>query len=363
MASIDPKAFDGIPLQIVAIPLKGPSGEQGDPGKAGVPGKSNYQLWLEAGNTGTIEDFLLTTKGEKGDTGAGLINRGEWTLGTYQPGEFVGSFKSGTDLSKVVYVLIGDEEYISTLPPYSDPAHWMMLDIKAGIPDAPIDGKQYVRKDGDWAVLTTADVPRVLTIDTTSTVNPLTKYAEWEAQYGFATDSSDWDSRWNVDDAAAIAFSGARAGESPAIVISSEGQVCWDYLGSPTGTSVAIPVLPPDISRAYWIANPRPWLMQSFHPVGQDCEGFAMIGHAVRGVGLIFKGQIRMRSTPTNYCQFAMRFIGGSMELYLRSFGVPVNYGMYDVGGNDIAPTFTLKKPNTLIPAGGYMQAHWAPPQ
>lgn len=362
MASIDPKAFDGIPLQIVAIPLKGPSGEQGDPGKAGVPGKSNYQLWLEAGNTGTIEDFLATTKGEKGDTGAGLINRGLWTIGTYQPGEFVGSVKSATDTSRVVWVLIGDEEYTSTLPPYLEPTKWLMLDIKAGFEDAPADGKQYARKNNAWAeVVNAGDVARVLTLNAATTVDPFAKYAEWEALYGFATDSSDWGATWNVDDAAAIAFSGARAGgDSPAVCISSEGQVCWDYSGNPSGSSVAIPVLPPDTSRAYWVSNPRPWLLQSFHPLGQDCEGVGMLGHAIRGVGLIFKGFIRVRSTTTG-CYFAMRFIGGNMELYLKSVGITTNYLMCDVKGSDSAPTFTSKLPTKQVLAGQLLEVHWAP--
>ena len=32
-----------------------------------VGGKDNYQLWIEAGNTGTLEDFLAAMKGEAGD--------------------------------------------------------------------------------------------------------------------------------------------------------------------------------------------------------------------------------------------------------------------------------------------------------
>lgn len=361
MANIDPKAFDGIPLSIVALPLKGSPGKQGDPGKTGLPGKSNYQLWLEAGNTGTIEDFLATTKGEKGDTGAGLINRGEWTIGTYQPGEFVGSFKSASDTSKVVYVLIGGEEYISTLPPYSDPTHWMMLDIKAGFEDAPMDGKQYARKDGAWAEVKSAgDVARQLTLITDQTVNPDTKYKEWETEYGFATDSSDWDARWNVDDIAAVAYSGALAGSSaPAISISSEGQVCWDYSASPSGGSVQVTL--PNISRAYWNIGPRPWSLMSFHPVDGDCEGVGMLGHAIRGVGLIFKGMIRIRSTQ-NSVSFAMRFIGGSYELYLRVNGTaPVDFVQFAVTGGEVTQTFTPVKPNHRIPAAGFLQAHWQP--
>ncbi len=33
----------------------------------GDKGESAYQIWLNEGNTGTVEDFLLSLKGEKGD--------------------------------------------------------------------------------------------------------------------------------------------------------------------------------------------------------------------------------------------------------------------------------------------------------
>lgn len=361
MADLNPKAFDGMVLHLEAVALKGNTGEQGAPGSTGAPGKSNYQLWLEAGNVGTIEDFLATTKGEKGDKGDSLISRGEWRMGPYFPGEFVFAPRSSTDSRNVIWFLNGTEEYLSTVVPFNEPDMWTMLDIIAGIPDAPADGKQYARKNNEWTEVTSADVSRVLTLNDATTVDPFTKYAEWEALYGFATDSSDWGATWNVDDAAAIAFSGARAGaDSPAICISTEGQVGWDYSGNPTGSSVAMPVLPPDTSRAYWVSSPRPWLLQSFHPLGQDCEGVGMLGHAIRNVGLIFKGFIRVRST-TNGCYFAMRFIGGTMELYLKSVGITSNYVMCDVKGSDSAPVFTAKLPTKQILSGQLLEVHWAP--
>lgn len=42
---------------------------KGTQGEAGVAGKSAYEIWLEAGNTGTEEDFLISLVGEKGDDG------------------------------------------------------------------------------------------------------------------------------------------------------------------------------------------------------------------------------------------------------------------------------------------------------
>lgn len=42
---------------------------KGTQGEAGVAGKSAYEIWLEAGNTGTEEDFLISLVGEKGADG------------------------------------------------------------------------------------------------------------------------------------------------------------------------------------------------------------------------------------------------------------------------------------------------------
>lgn len=48
---------------------QGPQGEQGPTGADGAQGDSAFQVWLDAGNTGTEADFLLSLKGAKGDTG------------------------------------------------------------------------------------------------------------------------------------------------------------------------------------------------------------------------------------------------------------------------------------------------------
>ena len=46
--------------------IKGPQGEKG------ADGKSAYDLWLEAGNDGSAEDFLASLKGEQGEVGNGI---------------------------------------------------------------------------------------------------------------------------------------------------------------------------------------------------------------------------------------------------------------------------------------------------
>lgn len=43
----------------------GPEGKKGDPGVQGEPGKSSYQLWIDEGNNGTVDDFLTATAGKR----------------------------------------------------------------------------------------------------------------------------------------------------------------------------------------------------------------------------------------------------------------------------------------------------------
>lgn len=50
--------------------LKGQDGVDGKDGTNGSDGKSAYQIWLDAGNVGTEEEYLASLKGEKGETGA-----------------------------------------------------------------------------------------------------------------------------------------------------------------------------------------------------------------------------------------------------------------------------------------------------
>ena len=46
--------------------LQGLRGEQGIQGEKGDIGESNYDLWLENGNTGTLSDFLEASRGQRG---------------------------------------------------------------------------------------------------------------------------------------------------------------------------------------------------------------------------------------------------------------------------------------------------------
>ena len=48
----------------------GPKGDTGSQGPAGEPGRSAYQVWVDEGHTGSVDDYLAYITGPKGDTGA-----------------------------------------------------------------------------------------------------------------------------------------------------------------------------------------------------------------------------------------------------------------------------------------------------
>ncbi|WP_201282903.1 prophage tail fiber N-terminal domain-containing protein [Serratia rhizosphaerae] len=47
----------------------GPQGSKGDTGSTGATGDSAYQVWLDAGNVGTEDDYLASLQGERGPPG------------------------------------------------------------------------------------------------------------------------------------------------------------------------------------------------------------------------------------------------------------------------------------------------------
>lgn len=56
-------------MATIPTPTNGRDGKDGVTvvGQDGLNGKSAYELWLEAGNSGTLKDFLNSLKGEKGE--------------------------------------------------------------------------------------------------------------------------------------------------------------------------------------------------------------------------------------------------------------------------------------------------------
>ena len=63
----DNKSYSVKKIVDIVLALKGSDGQNGT---SGTNGKSAYQIWLDAGNTGTEADYLASLKGEQGIQGA-----------------------------------------------------------------------------------------------------------------------------------------------------------------------------------------------------------------------------------------------------------------------------------------------------
>lgn len=107
---------------------------KGEPGADGTDGKSAYNIWLDAGNTGSDEDFLDSLRGDPGNMGASAyeIWIDEGNSGTEQ--DFLDSLKgepgeNGEDGSKNI-----DDENVSTDTTWSSEKIASELGAKADIP-------------------------------------------------------------------------------------------------------------------------------------------------------------------------------------------------------------------------------------
>lgn len=79
----------------------GADGAPGADGRDGDPGLSAYQVWLSAGNSGTIDDYLASLKGPKGDQGVQGPQGVPGVIGPQGPpgvggGTFVDTFATDT---------------------------------------------------------------------------------------------------------------------------------------------------------------------------------------------------------------------------------------------------------------------------
>jgi len=100
----------------------GTPGLKGDPGPQGVPGldgDSAYEVWLAAGNSGTVQDYLISLIGPQGPTGPQGIQ------GDIGPGiSILGSLASTADLPSTGNTgegyLIGNDFYVWTGSAYQN---------------------------------------------------------------------------------------------------------------------------------------------------------------------------------------------------------------------------------------------------
>ena len=76
----------------------GPKGDTGEDGVDGVDGKSAYQIWLDNGNTGSINDFLESLKGPKGDKGEDGVGSSKLKDATVTDGALVITKEDGSEV-------------------------------------------------------------------------------------------------------------------------------------------------------------------------------------------------------------------------------------------------------------------------
>lgn len=76
----------------------GPKGDTGEDGVDGVDGKSAYQIWLDNGNTGSVNDFLESLKGPKGDKGEDGVGSSKLKDATVTDGTLVITKEDGSEV-------------------------------------------------------------------------------------------------------------------------------------------------------------------------------------------------------------------------------------------------------------------------
>lgn len=83
--------------------ISGAKGSTGSSGESGADGKSAYQIWLDAGNVGTEEEYLDSLVGPKGDTGEQGIPGEKGDTGEQGPqGETGAQGETGIGISDVI---------------------------------------------------------------------------------------------------------------------------------------------------------------------------------------------------------------------------------------------------------------------
>lgn len=102
--------------------IKGDTGAKGQDGTNGSDGKSAYQIWLDAGNTGTEEDYLESLKGADGENGKdGSNGRGiSKTIVEYQKGSNGTTAPTGNWQTTIPDVSQGEYLWSRTTTTYTD---------------------------------------------------------------------------------------------------------------------------------------------------------------------------------------------------------------------------------------------------
>ncbi len=126
------KVPDTIKLGTITGLIEGAPGKPGTPGDPGPEGKNAFEVWLAAGNTGTIEDYFEAQRGK------GLVNKGVFAMGSkYSMNDYVTAAGSSSD--SAIFFCKSTVEFTATTQPRTDTANWTELVAPAGADGKPAE--------------------------------------------------------------------------------------------------------------------------------------------------------------------------------------------------------------------------------
>lgn len=133
---------------------KGDAGNNGLDGVDGADGKSAYQIWLDAGNQGTEEDFISYLKGDKGDKGEQGIKGDKGDNGISVADAYINDemhlilkLSDGTEIDAgYVGVSTSDETKTYTVSFFADGVKVDVVNYKEG--DLSVTEPEVPKKDG-----------------------------------------------------------------------------------------------------------------------------------------------------------------------------------------------------------------------
>lgn len=119
---------------------------------------TTHLQWRYVGDVGWTDLLALADiKGDKGDTGTGLTNKGNWAAATFDPGDYV--FSTGSVNATSMWVLNATVAYASSVLPKDDTANWIELAAPAGADGLSVELRktgtaiQWRQVGGSWADL------------------------------------------------------------------------------------------------------------------------------------------------------------------------------------------------------------------
>ena len=121
--------------------------DQGQAFAADAGGDSAYQVWLNQGNSGTVNDFLNAirgpigpqgipgSQGDPGSPGTGLTPKGAWVTGTtYTASDYVTDTDGAGGTALYIAKGAPGHTFVSSTAPKDDPTNWTKLSAPAGPP-------------------------------------------------------------------------------------------------------------------------------------------------------------------------------------------------------------------------------------